>query len=133
MPFGYEHTDKDSNSHSSGQLHSQSIAELEALSQEAKKRCIGDTPHWTLELIGRDPSYKGCAVADRLIMPLVERARQDGHPVWLEASNMHACDVYLRLGFRVVEERKVGKGRCDELGNLVHGGQGVTVWAMVIY
>ena len=94
---------------------------------------MGDTPHWTLELIGRDPSYKGCAVADRLIMPFVERARQDGHPVWLEASNMHARDVYLRLGFRVVEEWKVGKGRCDELGNLVHGGQGVTVWAMVIY
>lgn len=72
-------------------------------------------------------------MADRLIMPLVERARQDGHPVWLEASNMHARDVYLRLGFRVVEERKVGKGRCDELGNLVHAFQGVTVWAMVIY
>lgn len=113
-------------------LPSKSIADEEALANEAKKRHLGSKPHWALALIGRHPAYTGPPVAGRVILPFIERARKDGHAVWLEASNLHARDVYLKLGFRVVEELKVGKNRCDVMGNLARGGEGISVWAMMM-
>jgi hypothetical protein len=49
----------------------------------------------------------------------------------VEASTVHARDVYAHLGFRSVEDVTVGEGHIDEEGNNVVGGKGVTLYGMV--
>lgn len=113
-------------------LSSAAIADLEALSQQAKSRHLRGRSCWSLDLIARDPSYHGPPVTGRLIVPFIEQARKENHIVWLDASNPHARDVYLELGFRIAEELKVGEGRCSESGDLVQGGTGISVWSMMM-
>ena len=52
-------------------------------------------------------------------------------PIWLEATTPRSRDVYLKLGFEVVEEIVLGKGKAGEDGRAKKGGEGVKVWAMI--
>jgi hypothetical protein len=66
-----------------------------------------------------------------LFEPYLEQAQQSGLPTWLEATNKHAHDVYLHFGFKLAEEVVIGKGNIDERGNIVSGGEGVTIYGMI--
>lgn len=102
------------------------------VSEIAKRRRLGRSPYWYLFVIGRDPSRRGNPpVSPRLILPFIQKAKEARVPVWLEATSEHSKNVYEKLGFKVVEELKIGKGRCDKSGNLVDGGEGVSMWAMI--
>jgi hypothetical protein len=102
-----------------------------ALAERAKRNQLGNAPYWYFFVIGRDPDHVGRSVSPSLILPFIHKARDIGVPLWLEATSKHSRDIYTKLGFEVVEELKVGKGSCDGKGNLVQGGEGVTMWAMV--
>ncbi|RDW92748.1 uncharacterized protein DSM5745_00070 [Aspergillus mulundensis] len=52
-------------------------------------------------------------------------------PIWLEATTAYSRDLYLTLGFEVVEEITLGEGKVNRDGFLDKEGQGVTMWAMV--
>ncbi len=66
-----------------------------------------------------------------LVSPFLDRAREEGLPVWLEATNEHARDVYAHLGFSVVEEFRIGKGDVNSEGWLQEDGEGVLIYAMI--
>jgi hypothetical protein len=66
-----------------------------------------------------------------LFEPYLEQAQKSGLPTWLEATNKHARDVYLHFGFKLAEEFVVGKGKIDERGYIVSGGEGVTIYGMI--
>lgn len=66
-----------------------------------------------------------------VIDPFIEKARQQGVPLWLEAISEHARDVYTHLGFRVVETVVIGAGTINEHGWVEDGGPGVKCWGMV--
>jgi hypothetical protein len=70
-------------------------------------------------------------VVRALIEPYLLRAQEERLPVFVEASSVHARDVYAHLGFRTVEDVTVGEGHIDEEGNNVVGGKGVTLYGMV--
>lgn len=89
-------------------LRSASIANLEALSQQAKRRHLRGRPHWTLNLIARDPSYHGPLVTGRIVDPFIERARKRTMP------------RVPQIGISGRGELKVGEGRCDGSVDLVH-------------
>lgn len=71
---------------------SDSFAVLEALSRSAKS--------WHL----RDPVALGMIVT-----------------LWFQKSDSHPQDFYVNLGFRVVQELKLGEERCDKSGNSDRG------------
>jgi hypothetical protein len=62
----------------------------------------------------------------------LQKAQEEGVPAWLEASNEHARDVYIHLGFRLVEEIHLAVGKADKDGYRVTGGDGITVYAMIV-
>jgi len=115
----------------SGPYLSTSMQDYSTVTQAAKRRRLGSSAYWYLFVIGRDPCHIGKSVSSRLILPFIQKAKQDGVPLWLEATSEHSKNVYEALGFQVVEELKIGKGRCDKKGNLVDGGEGVSMWAMI--
>lgn len=67
-----------------------------------------------------------------VIEPFLHKAREENLPVWLEATNSHARDVYKYFGFKVVEEVRIGLGIVNEEGWAQEGGEGVLMWGMLI-
>lgn len=66
----------------------------------------------------------------KLIEPFVKKGQDQGVPVYLEATSTHARDVYIHMGFRVLEEARVGEGIVNAQGWAEPGGEGVLIWAM---
>jgi hypothetical protein len=50
---------------------------------------------------------------------------------WLEATTAKSRDIYLKYGFRVVGEGRIGKGELDEQAGTLVGGPGVPIWGMI--
>ena len=99
----------------------------------AKRRLFSkDQAYWHLSLMARDPERHDRGAVRAIIEPLVERARQERVPVWLEAGNERARDVYEWVGgFRVVGEVWSAEGRVDRNGREREGGEWVVTYLMV--
>ena len=89
-------------------------------------------PHWHLAFLARDPAksdVKGAISA--VMLPFLERAREEGVPIWLEATYPHAVAVYEHYGFRVCEEVVIGAGKVGPDGWPKEDGEGVRAWGMI--
>lgn len=62
---------------------------------------------------------------------MLEKAREDNLPAWLEATNDHARDVYAHLGFKVVDRFRIGEGVVDSEGWTRENGEGVLIYVMI--
>ncbi|KAL4969028.1 uncharacterized protein BDV14DRAFT_196347 [Aspergillus stella-maris] len=96
-----------------------------------RKKHLQGRDHWNLNLIGRHHQRTEPGVVRAVIEPYVKKAREQGVPLWLEAINDHARDVYQRFGFRTVAEVRVGVGRSNSRGELDENGEGIVVYAMM--
>jgi len=54
-----------------------------------------------------------------------------GKPIWLEATTAYSRDIYTRLGFQIIDEIVLGKGKVAPDGTASKGGEGVKVWGML--
>ena len=91
-------------------------------------------PFYHLAMLARDPDVeegKSDAAMRACLMPFLERARREGLPVWLETATEEFRDYYSSLGFKVVEEVTIGKGKVDRKGWPTQGGEGVLCWPMI--
>ena len=85
--------------------------------------------------VGTREDCRGRGLASSLIRHYQKIATEANVPVWLEATTAKSRDIYLKLGFEVVEEIVLGKGRVGGDGLVVKGkgeeAMGVRVWGMV--
>ena len=91
-------------------------------------------PFYHLAMLGRDPDadpLKAQAAVDACIKPFMNKAKEEGVPVWTEASTDEKKAENERWGFKVAEECVIGKGLVDGQGVPKEGGEGVTCWAMI--
>jgi hypothetical protein len=89
------------------------------------------TPHWHLQFLARNPELRVEGSIQAVMKPLLERAREAGVPVWLEAVDEKSAALYARFGFRLVEKITVGLGRVDAMG-YPNGTEGVSGWCMIL-
>ena len=88
--------------------------------------------YWHLSLMARDPERKDKGAVRAIIEPYVAQARREGMPVWLEAGNERARDVYTWVGgFRVIGKILSGVGKFESNGTRKVGGEGVATWLMI--
>ncbi|KAF2626563.1 hypothetical protein BU25DRAFT_343351 [Macroventuria anomochaeta] len=90
--------------------------------------------YFYIQLIGASSAHRGKGLAPALIRHLQDRARNEGKPIYLEASNEGARRVYEKLGFEEVGEVIwLGKGECGKDGEVASGEEagGVPMWPMV--
>src|SRR5450756_1867832 len=72
--------------------------------EAAKDECLGAGQRcWQLSLMARDPLRRSKGAVRAIIEPFIERAREEGLPVWCVAGNERARDVYAYFGFQVVK------------------------------
>lgn len=89
-------------------------------------------PFYRLNFIARNPDRPAVAGAfSAAVVPFMDRARDEGVPVWLEAASLRAAGIYEHFGFRMVEEMTVGVGEYGRDGLPKANGEGVTVYAMI--
>jgi hypothetical protein len=89
-------------------------------------------PHYHLSFLARVPGREDVKGAIRAVMlPFLAKAREEGVPVWLEATYPHAVAVYEHYGFRICEEVAIGVGKVGADGWPKEGGEGVKAWGML--
>ncbi|KAI0127048.1 hypothetical protein BJ170DRAFT_427047 [Xylariales sp. AK1849] len=86
---------------------------------------------WYVAIMGTATDRRRQGLAGKLIQDIQQRARQDGRPVWLEATTPESYKTYAKHGFGEVEEMVLGKGKVGPNGRAKSGGEGITIWGMV--
>ncbi|RMZ78963.1 hypothetical protein DV737_g3708, partial [Chaetothyriales sp. CBS 132003] len=83
--------------------------------------------------LGTRPEAQGQGLGSAWLRACQAEAARAGKPIWLESSTEKSRDLYLRLGWRVVDEEVFGKGLFDAKGGSVEGGngEGTKMWGMV--
>jgi GNAT superfamily N-acetyltransferase len=61
-------------------------------------------PHYYLGPLGVEPEWQGKGIGSELMRPVLERCDRKGVPAYLEASTPRNRALYLRNGFKVLEE-----------------------------
>ena len=107
------------------------MSEFVAESRALKSRHLGGRQHWYLNILCRNPDRKEPGVIRALVEPYLHDARRQGVPAWLEATNVHARDVYTHLGFRIAETVRIQEGRANEKGDAEDGGEGIPLYGMI--
>ena len=102
----------------------------------ATARSLALTPrekYYYVFFIGTRQDCRGRGLASALMRHYQGLATKANLPVWLEATTAKSRDIYLKLGFEVVEEIVLGKGKVGSDGLLTKGDEavGVRVWGMV--
>lgn len=59
-------------------------------------------PHWYVMVVGVEPAARGRGLGRQLLHPMLSRARDGGHPCYLETAQPDNVPFYEHLGFRVV-------------------------------
>ena len=67
-------------------------------------------PHYYLAVLGTDPQYQNRGMGSALLSDMLARSDAEGLPAYLEASSEDNKRLYLRHGFRVVEEVPIPSG-----------------------
>ncbi|KAL4886035.1 hypothetical protein BJY04DRAFT_213574 [Aspergillus karnatakaensis] len=110
---------------------SRMLGEYSGRTSAVKKKALGKQENYYVFAIGTEYDHQGKGFAKALMQAVQEDAWKMEVPVWLEATTERSRKLYLSLGFDDVEEITLGKESTAEDGTMEHGGQGVTMWAMV--
>lgn len=78
---------------------------------------LADVPedHWYVLVLGVDPTVQGQGLGRRLLAPIIEKARRDNLPCYLETAQPRNVGFYEHLGFKVLRD-------------IVDDSSGVRVW-----
>lgn len=108
------------------------LGEYEPATAEVRKAALGSVREfYYLFFVATREDARGKGLSSALIGKLQERAKQEGVPVWLEATTEYSAKVYAKLGFERVGPVVLGKGHADADGTKKVGGQGVVVQCMI--
>ena len=66
--------------------------------------------HYYLPFVGVRPEWQGRGLGAALLRPILDRCDRERVPAYLEASAPRNRDLYMRHGFAVTEEFRLGKG-----------------------
>ena len=75
-------------------------------------------PHWYLTYIATAPNHQGTGIGRNLLQPMIDKARSDKKPIYLECSAQNNLSFYRAHQFRLV----------DQIA-LPHG---PTIWPMIL-
>lgn len=113
---------------SSGPLRNAWRARVEA----AKDKHLEGRPFWHLAFLARNPNVATVEGAiSSLVKPILEKAKAEGVPVWLEAVDERGVAIYTHWGFELVDHVTVGTGTVGKTGWPEENGEGVSGYCMI--
>ncbi len=110
------------------------LIEFEPLTASARSLALAkNEKYFYVFFIGTREDCRGRGHASTLIRHHQALATDANLPIWLEATTTKSRNIYLKLGFEVVQEIVLGKGRVGSDGLVTEGEKavGVPIWGMV--
>ena len=111
------------------------LLEFEPRAAAARSLALGPHERYLyVFFVGTREDCRGRGLASALVTHYQGLATAADLPIWLEATTAKSRDIYLKVGFEVVQEIVLGKGRVGSDGLVVTAGDeavGVGVWGMV--
>lgn len=74
---------------------------------------------------------RGKGLCSTIMRKYQEIAFQDPLPIWLEATTETSMNIYLKLGWEVVDVIVLGKGKAKPDGSRCKNGEGLKDWGMI--
>ncbi|KAK9855569.1 hypothetical protein MYU51_002115 [Penicillium brevicompactum] len=106
--------------------------EFSGMTDNAKRKGLrGQKRYYYIFSIGTELEHRGKGLARAIMRDHQQTAQAANLPIWLEATTPRSRDLYLSMGFEVIEEIVLGKGKVAVDASLQPGGPGVPLWAMV--
>jgi GNAT superfamily N-acetyltransferase len=84
------------------------VFECEDYTSNVHKRLM-DRPHYYVWGAAVEPTHHGKGIGTQLMQPGIERADQQGVPIYLETHDPKNIRFYEKLGFRLIQEDRVPK------------------------
>jgi len=63
-------------------------------------------PHWYTMVVGVDPAFQGQGLGRALLQPVIDKAKAEGVPVYLETAQPANVSFYKKIGFDLLRELK---------------------------
>ena len=96
-----------------------------------EKALQGEKNYYYVFFLGTSKDGRGQGLCSAILKNYQEIATKDQLPIYMEAATEYACKLYEGLGFSVVDEIIIGKGKAAPDGTLSEGGPGVKTWGMI--
>lgn len=87
--------------------------------------------HWYVFIMGTAVDRRRQGHASRLLVHMQDLAREDGRPIWLEATTDPSRELYLKHGFELIGDVVLGKGKVGPDGWPKKDGEGIKIWSML--
>ena len=108
------------------------IFELTPLNDACKTKALKqDERYYYVFFLGTLKKGRGRGLCSALVRHYQSVAARDNLPIYLEAATEYCLGLYRKLGFVVVGETWLGKGRVDKDGLPCNGGPGFKIWGMI--
>jgi len=108
------------------------ISELSPLTKACKAKALReDERYYYVFFLGTRKDGRGRGLCSALVRHYQSIAARDRLPIYLEAATQYCLGLYLKLGFVVVDELRLGKGKVDIDGEPCRDGPGFCIWGMI--
>jgi len=108
------------------------LGEFEPLTGKCKAKGLkGRKDYYYVFFLGTATSCRGQGLCSTIVKQYQQKAEKENKPLWLEATTEYSMKLYAKLGFEMVDEILLGKGKVGADGLQMKGGEGVKIWGMV--
>jgi hypothetical protein len=108
------------------------LTEFVPLSDASKvKGLAGQKKYYYVFFVGTAEDARRTGLCSQIMKEYQRIAAQEQLPIWLEATTEKSMLLYKKLGWRLVDELVIGKGKANADGVRCKGGEGVKIWTML--
>ncbi len=108
------------------------IFELTPLNDACKAKALkSERRYYYVFFLGTVKEGRGRGLCSALVRHYQAIAARDRLPIYLEAATEYCLGLYLELGFVVVGESELGKGKVGADGMSCMDGPGFVIWGMI--
>jgi len=109
------------------------LSEFTPQTAAAKRKAfpLPDQRYYYVFFLGTHEDGRGKGFCSAIVKHFQEMAAKDQLPIWMEATTEYSMKLYLKLGFHVVQEIIIGKGKAAADGTKLVDGAGIPFWGMV--
>jgi Acetyltransferase (GNAT) family len=108
------------------------LSEYQPLADALKAKALaGQKKYYYVFFVGTRPSERKNGLCSAIMRKYQEIASRDQLPIFLEATTEASMKLYLKLGWEVIDEILLGKGKAGSDGVQCKNGEGLKIWGMV--
>ena len=108
------------------------LTEYQPLADASKAKALaGRKDFFYVFFVGTRLDSRGRGLCSAIMKEYQMIASRERLPIWLEATTAKSMRLYKKLGWEIVDEIVLGKGKASADGSQCKDGEGVKLWGMI--